>query len=232
MHDRPRVLLNLATSLDGKINPAPVRRKGAFAMSRAPTDHARMLALRAEAEAVMIGASNLRKDDPDLALPPALRGRRRDQGDKEPFRIVVTTRGDGIMPQHRIFDPSLGGPTLVIHAASMPLPARALLAGSARLVEMGQHTVEMPRLLHWLKEELGVRVLLCEGGGQICSELFAARAVDSLYMTLVPRILGGESAPTMVGGSGFDPDQVPDPELASLERLGDELYLRYDFRWS
>ena len=70
---------------------------------------------------------------------------------------------------------------------------------------------------------------MCEGGGILVADLFAARAVDELYLTVVPRILGGVAAPTLVAGAGFDPDQIPDAKLASLEREGDELYLRYEF---
>jgi len=44
---------------------------------------------------------------------------------------------------------------------------------------------------------------------------------------VVPRILGGKSAPTMVEGDGFEPDAIPDPHLSSVERVGDELFLVY-----
>ena len=58
--DRPRVLVNFATSVDGKINPAPGLRQGKFMMSRHREDFRRMLTLRAQADAILIGASNLR----------------------------------------------------------------------------------------------------------------------------------------------------------------------------
>ena len=67
------------------------------------------------------------------------------------------------------------------------------------------------------------------GRRDLVAHLFAARAVDELYLTVVPRILGGAAAPTLVAGAGFDPDEIPDAKLASLERIGDELYLRYEF---
>jgi 5-amino-6-(5-phosphoribosylamino)uracil reductase len=78
----------------------------------------------------------------------------------------------------------------------------------------------------------GVRTLLCEGGGDLCSQLFAARAVDEVYLTLTPRILGGAHAPTMVDGAGFGPDEIPDATLTSMEQAGDELYLRYQINWT
>ena len=48
MTSRPRILVNFAVSLDGKINPAPGQRTGAFVMSRGKEDFRRMRVLRAE----------------------------------------------------------------------------------------------------------------------------------------------------------------------------------------
>jgi riboflavin-specific deaminase-like protein len=231
MSTRPRVLINFAVSLDGKINPVPARRPPKFMMSRGREDFHRMVALRATADAVMIGATNLRADDPDLAIPPDERAARRARGAAEPLRIVVTTKGDGVLPSAKMFDPARGGPAIVVHGASMPAPARDQLRACAELVSFGTDDVPMPELLAWLAGR-GVGTLLCEGGGQIVAALFAARAVDEAYLTLVPRVLGGTHAPTMVGGAGFLPDDIPDPKLVGLEQLGDELYLRYAFSWS
>ena len=60
-------------------------------------------------------------------------------------------------------------------------------------------------------------------------DLFAAHAVDEMYLTVVPRILGGVAAPTLAAGAGFEPDQIPDAKLVSVEQIGDELFLRYEF---
>ncbi|HMF41200.1 MAG TPA: dihydrofolate reductase family protein [Polyangia bacterium] len=229
MTSRPRILINFAVSLDGKINPAPGHRHGAFVMSRGKEDFRRMRLLRAEADAILIGASNLRVDDPGLTLAPEERERRRAAGQADPARVVVTTRGEGIRPDAKMFDRALGGPAYVVHAASMPAAARAALGGVAQLVEMGTETVPVTPLLAWMRDDLGATTVVCEGGGVLVADLFAARAVDQLYITIVPRVLGGVGAPTLVAGSGFDPDQIQDAKLASLERIGDELFLRYDF---
>ena len=198
--------------------------------SLAPEDFERMQELRARADAVLIGAGNLRADDPDLALSPGEHTRRRSSGEAEPMRVVVTTRGEGIAPTLRMFDPSTGGRTIVAHGAQMPPKTRAALGAVATLVELGDPEVSMAALLRWLGEQ-GARVVLAEGGGEINAGLFDAAAVDELYLTLVPRVLGGASAPTVVGGPGFPPDRLGDAKLGSLERIGDELFLRYDFTW-
>jgi riboflavin-specific deaminase-like protein len=212
---RPRVLCNLAPSLDGKI--APAHRRAPFVMSRHAEDPARLVALRAGADAVIIGATNLQADDPDLA-PSRL-------------RVVVTRAGDRIAPAAKMFDPHLGGEAVVAHSAAMPEEKRAALRPRATLLELGSSRVDVAALLDWLGGERGCRVVVCEGGGELLADFFAARAVDAMYLTIVPRVLGGRSAPTVVAGDGFDPDAIPDARLGSVERVGDELFLRYDFFW-
>jgi 5-amino-6-(5-phosphoribosylamino)uracil reductase len=113
----------------------------------------------------------------------------------------------------------------------MPQDRRDNLRAHATLLELGRSRVDVARLLEWLATERGCKVVLCEGGGVLVSALFAAHAVDELYLTLVPRILGGAGAPTIVEGDGFEPDVIPDAKLVSADRVGDELFLRYDFAW-
>jgi riboflavin-specific deaminase-like protein len=212
---RPRVLCNFAPSLDGKI--APAHKRAPFVMSRHGEDPRRMHALRARAQAVVIGATNLRADDPDL-MPC-------------PLRVVVTRAGDQVEPTAKMFAHELGGEAVVAHASTLPEAKRASLGKVATLIELGASRVDVARLLEWLALERACRTVLCEGGGVLVAELFAARAVDELYVTVVPRVLGGASAPTMVEGDGFEPDAIPDAKLASVETIGDELFLRYEFRW-
>ena len=213
---RPRVVCNFAPSLDGKI--APAHKRAPFVMSRHREDMRRMLSLRVRSDAVVIGASNLRADDPDL-LPSRL-------------RVVVTRAGDHVEPTAKMFDPSAGGEPVVAHAATMPESKRSSLRARATLVELGAEEVDLTGLLEWLARERGCKLVVCEGGGVLSAGLFAARAIDELYVTIVPRILGGALAPTLVEGRGFEPDDIPDGRILSVERVGDELFLGYAFDWT
>jgi riboflavin-specific deaminase-like protein len=177
-----------------------------------------MLALRAGADAVLIGATNLRVDDPDL-MPSRL-------------RVVVTRAADRIPATAKMFAKSLGGEAIVAHTA-MILPQKlAELRSHATLVELGASDIEIARLLDWLVRERGCKTLVCEGGGVLAANLFAAKAVDELYLTIVPRLLGGANAPTCVAGTGFEPDAIPDAHLDRVDRIGDELFLVYRFEWA
>jgi riboflavin-specific deaminase-like protein len=207
--------LNFATSLDGKI--APARKRAPFVISRHAEDRRRMAILRTRADAVVIGASNLRADDPDL-MPSRL-------------RVVVTRAGDQIATTAKMFAKNLVGEAVIAHTSMMSDAKQASLRGFATLVELGASEVDIPRLLQWLGRERGCRTVLCEGGGVLAANFFAASAVDELYLTVVPRILGGANAPTCVEGSGFEPDAIPDARLARIERIEDELFLVYAFDW-
>jgi riboflavin-specific deaminase-like protein len=206
----------MAPSLDGKI--APAHKRAPFVMSRHPEDPKRMHALRGRADAVLIGATNLRKDDPDL-MPSRL-------------RVVVTRAAEGVDPAAKMFDPALGGEAVVAHAATMSAERRAAFAGRATLLELGASEVDVAALLEWMSRERGCQVVLCEGGGVLNAQLLAARAIDELFMTLVPRILGGADAPTSVEGPGFTPDALPEAHLAGVDRVGDELFLHYTLDWT
>jgi len=231
-NNRPRVVANFATTLDGKIAPAAPLRAGAVALSREPEDHARMRRLRATCDAVLIGAGNLRADDPDLGITRLEGDRRLRLGLPEPLRVVLTRSGRGISPEQAVFAKDRGGPTVIVHTAAMPAAAREALAGHAELKSMEGDEVDIATLLAWLHDERGVRTLLCEGGGIVLAQLLRARAIDELFLTLVPRILGGESAPTLAEGPGFRLDELPYGQLIAQDRVGEELFLRYGFAWS
>jgi len=229
---RPRVLLNMAQSLDGKSAPAPsLRPPGPFVMSRGKVDHARMRELRAASDAVLVGAGNVRSDDPDLAVAAPERARRRAVGEREPLRVVVTRGGEGLPPTLKMFDPARGGPAIVVHTRALSPATHAALSAVAELVLLEAVETDVRVLLAWLADVHGCRTVVAEGGGKLNECLFQARAVDDLYLTITPRILGGVTAPSAVNGAGFPPSFVPDATLVDVTREGDELLLRYRFDW-
>jgi riboflavin biosynthesis pyrimidine reductase len=83
--------------------------------------------------------------------------------------------------------------------------------------------VDLTALLRSLREE-GVRALLCEGGPRLHGTLQASGLVDELFLTIAPKLTGGE-APRILEGRAL-------PETAGLELawlLADqgELFARY-----
>ncbi len=91
------------------------------------------------------------------------------------------------------------------------------------VVESGpEGRVDLAALLRSLREE-GVRALLCEGGPTLHGALQAAGLVDELFLTIAPKLTGGE-APRIV--EGILPD-VTELELAWLLEHEGELFARY-----
>jgi riboflavin biosynthesis pyrimidine reductase len=80
-----------------------------------------------------------------------------------------------------------------------------------------------------LRERFDVRTLLCEGGPHLNSQLLLAGLVDELFLSLAPKLAGGEDATgealRILAGAAF-------AEPAELELLGvlenqSHLFLRY-----
>jgi 5-amino-6-(5-phosphoribosylamino)uracil reductase len=84
----------------------------------------------------------------------------------------------------------------------------------------------------WILEVLarrGIETLLVEAGGDMLFQFVAASALDELYVTLCPLLIGGE-APSLADGEGFLFSQMPRLTLLSTEVEGDELFLHYRVR--
>jgi riboflavin biosynthesis pyrimidine reductase len=92
------------------------------------------------------------------------------------------------------------------------------------VVESGpEGRVDLPALLRDLREE-GVRALICEGGPTLHAALQAAGLVDELFLTIAPKLTGGD-APHILEGD-------PLPAAAGLELVWlleheGELFARY-----
>ena len=86
---------------------------------------------------------------------------------------------------------------------------------------MGEARVDLPAVLESLCD-LGIRKLLVEGGGTLIAEFLRLGLVDELTVYIAPKILGGATAPSLVDGPGFMPEQAPRLQLVSVEKLDEE----------
>ena len=106
---RPYVLISCAMSVDGRIDDTGPARL----MLSGPEDLERVDELRASADAILVGANTVRRDNPRLLIrSPRLRAARVAAGRPEhPLRVTVTTTGD-LDPAARFFAPPepAGGP--------------------------------------------------------------------------------------------------------------------------
>jgi len=113
---------------------------------------------------------------------------------------------------------------VMIGAGTMRAERYAEIGRRLIVVESGPlGPVDLPALLQTLGEE-GVRALLCEGGPRLHASLQAAGLVDELFLTIAPKLSGGEHAPRIVEG---ELPAIAELELAWLLEEEGELFARY-----
>lgn len=212
----PYVLAKFAATLDGKI---ATHTGHSHWITGADARHKGHL-LRQAADAILVGVGTTLADNPRLTtrLPGA--------PVSHPLRVVLDSQGRTPLTA-ALFDPSLPGQTVVATTAAMPAGHRAALARQGVTVwEMcadKDGRVHLPALLNRLGEQ-GILSLLIEGGSTVLGAFFDAGLVNELWAFIAPLIIGGQTAPGAVGGSGAA--ALPDAwrlQDAIVEKVGQDL---------
>lgn len=182
---RPHVVLKLATSLDGRLAPPSgfaAREKGRWLTG--PEARYAVHRLRAQVDAIVIGAGTARADDPRLTV----RGVR---GARQPLRVVCDTRL-ALPTTLRLFRPPLARGTVVACAArASRATERELMQQGVQVWRLarGRGGVSLPALLRRLGRE-GAQEVLVEGGARLATSLLAGGAVDHLSLFVAPEVIG------------------------------------------
>jgi riboflavin-specific deaminase-like protein len=210
---RPLVAINFVATVDGRATIG-----GVSGPIGSATDTEMLGRLRCRFDAVMIGAGTMRAERYGrLASKQETRDWRERLGlSPDPLMVIISGRLD--LP----WDASLfgdGGRVLIFTASEAEPPE------TATPVEIVRHErfVDIVEALRLLREEHGVRALLCEGGPGLHGELEGGGMVDDLFLTTAPKLTGGE-APRIVEG---DLPGIADLDLAWLLEEEGELFARY-----
>ena len=215
---RPFVFINSAMSADGKISS--VERKQVRISG--PEDRARVDALRAESDAIMVGVGTVLADDPALRVrSAALRRARSKRGEpEEPLRIVADSQAR-TPPTAQVLGPGC----MIAVCRSAPSNRLAELSPQCEITICGEDRVDLLQLMAALSEK-GVRRLMVEGGATLNWSLISLGLVDEIYVYIGALILGGESAPTLVDGAGFG-QEFPLLQLISAKQMDGGVLLRW-----
>jgi 5-amino-6-(5-phosphoribosylamino)uracil reductase len=216
----PHVLLSSAMSLDGYIDDTAERR---LILSN-DADWDRVDALRAWADAILIGAGTLRSDNPALRVrSERLRAQRRSRGRSEsPARVVLTASGH-LDPDAAFFAEDGAARLVYSHGAGVER-TRSRLGEVAAVIDAG--SLGLSTLLIDLKAR-GVDRLLVEGGGNLHTQFIAQDLFDELHLVTAPFFIGEPEAPRFVGAAAF-PHRPDRPlRLAETRPIGDLVYSRY-----
>jgi len=222
--ERPFVYLNMAMTVDGKITSA--MREYPRLTSRHDRDT--MDRLRAEADAILVGARTIRDDNPTLHVrSTAMQAHRRSLGKPDSLLKVVVSASLELDLSSHFFDDASGAERIVATIDDAPSERLSALESRTEIWRLGRERVDLRELLSRLAGR-GVERLLVEGGGELNWALVRDDLVDELNVTIAPALLGGRDAPTLLQGEGLEMADRRRLRLSDVRREGDELYCRYE----
>lgn len=210
--------LNMIASADGAVTD----RSGHSGGLAGDGDFAVFRALRALADAILVGAGTVRAEGyGPHRLRADLTARRRADGREAPAAIVVVSASLDLDSSAPLFTQART-PSVVLTCSASDAHRRAALARTARVVVAGGERVDLADGLSTLREELGFAHVLCEGGPTLNTGLLDADLVDELCLTIAPQLVGphGPRLATALA----DPRRL---DLLSACEQADELFLRY-----
>ena len=179
---RPWVQVKMAFSPDGKIG---IKGQGNFPVTGALAK-SRTYALRAQANAILVGADTVLVDDPSLTVRlPGLESR-------SPVRVVIDSKGR-VPTSAQLAQSAKDVPVWIVTTDKMPSEHQTELEGLGCKVIMvtSKHDghVSLPEALTALAAQ-GINVLFAECGAALGAEMISAGLVDEFFLYQGPKNVG------------------------------------------
>jgi diaminohydroxyphosphoribosylaminopyrimidine deaminase/5-amino-6-(5-phosphoribosylamino)uracil reductase len=230
----PWAIVKIASSLDGRIGIPNT--KGVYLSSRESLEVVHLM--RAWCDAIMVGASTVRLDNPRLTC-------RIDDLDKtlqvisdgilypkpvkqrNPARVTISESLD-LPVGSKIFDTS-HAKTIVVVSVNTPFER------THKLEEKGVEIVRAERdssgiILTDAFSKLcskGIMNIVVEGGGKLIWGLIEKKLVDEIYLTIAPILIGGKDSPTWLDGRVADSlGNAPALTNTAVFKVGPDLLIR------
>ncbi len=222
MTERPYVQLSCAVSADGCLDaPGPQR-----LVLSGPADADRVDGERSLADAIMVGAGTIRRDDPRLLVrSTARRATRAAMGlSEQPIAVTITASGD-LDPAANFFTAGGQTPRLVYCPAPLAAALDSRLGGRALVIGLAG-PVCLPAVLADLTRR-GVGRLMVEGGSRLGGQFLAGGLVDELDLAVAPFFVGDPAAPRFAPPASYPHDPGRPMILAGVRRLDDVVVLHY-----
>jgi len=218
---RAFTVVKAAMSLDGRI----AARDGSSRWITGDAARADAHALRADSQAVVVGAGTALADQPRLTVrdvtPPV---------EHQPLRVVLDATGR-VPADGPLFDTDLA-PTLVVTTNTVSDAAhQSWLAAGAKVLTVPAATnglgVDLTATLEALGG-LGVLQALVEGGATLAGALVDAGLADRLVTYVAPTLLGRDGRPAFDLTGPATIAEARRWQLIDVARVGDDVRLDYE----
>lgn len=208
---RPYVIINCASSADGKI-ALPSRKQTRISCE---ADRKRVMELRKSCDAILVGIGTVLADDPHLTI----------KGEsKQPLRIVLDSKGR-IPKNAKVL--SMDSKTIVFVGRGVKLDVKKENVEVIEERPGKDGLLDLEGILCKLYDK-GIRRLLVEGGGTVIWSFLKNKFFDEFWIYIRPVIIGGRESPTIANGKGAgSEDEMVKLRIEEVKKLGEGLLVKY-----
>ncbi len=212
---QPWIHLKWAMTLDGKLST----RTGDSKWISSEASRAVVHQLRGRMDAILVGSGTVKADDPALTARPP--------GPRVPARIILT--GSATLPaESQLRRTARDVPTIIFTTVGYEEKLRSWHADGVEVI--GVPNTDTGLSLEAVFTELGKRQMtnvLVEGGAGLLSRCFAAGTADEVHTFIAPKMIGGDTALSPIGGVGIETIkgawQLDDVRITPI---GEDTYIR------
>ena len=214
---QPYLALKYAMTADGKI----ACHTGASRWITGEIARHHVHQLRNKYAAIMVGTGTALADDPELTC--------RIENGNNPVRIVCDTQLRTPLSA-KLVTTATEVPTIIATCCRDEIRHKPYQEAGCQVwvLPAKNEVVDLHALLQRLGQEK-IDSVLVEGGGQLNWSLLQAGLVQRVYTYIAPKIFGGSTAKSPVGGIGVDtPQQAFQMKVVSTQQLGDDFLLEQE----
>lgn len=211
----PFVIMKYAMTLDGKI--AACTGDSKWVTGETARKHVQFL--RKKYSGILVGIGTVLEDNPMLNC-------RIEEG-VDPVRIICDSKLS--IAEHmecNILKTAKKIKTIVAYAQAEEAKKKMLEDAGVVLLQAGnKDKIDLKQLLKKLGE-MEIDSILVEGGGKIHGSFLEEGLVNKVYAYIAPKLVGGDSAKTPVGGRGFE--KMAEAKMLTglqIEQLGEDILI-------
>jgi 2,5-diamino-6-(ribosylamino)-4(3H)-pyrimidinone 5'-phosphate reductase len=205
--------INMAMTIDGKVE----RPDGKWYGLSSKNDKAKMDFYRSQYEVLILGKNSIINDNPVIHL--------RYTTGNEPLPLILIRKGT-LSPKLKVFQHARKTPLIITTEECFDVISKDL-KDFATIKVLGKNNISPVDVVQYLGS-LGYTKYLLEGGPSLNSIFFENNLVTTIYLTIVPYLIGEKKLSGIISGNTALPNfEMKSWKLESIEQIQDEIFLKY-----